>query len=37
MGKKCCVRNCNGNYDNDSKEKVSAFPKIKKKEKSGQK
>ena len=26
MGRKCCVTNCNGNYDNGSKEKVSRLP-----------
>ena len=34
MGRKCCVTNCNGNYDNDLKEKVFRLPKNKK-EKSG--
>ena len=29
MGKKCCVTNCNGNYDNDSKKKVFRLPKNK--------
>ena len=27
MGKKCCVTNCNGNYDNDLKEKIFRLPK----------
>ena len=31
MGRKCCVTNCNGNYDNDSKKKVFCLPKNKKK------
>ena len=29
MGRKCCVTNCNGNHDNDSKEKVFRLPKNK--------
>ena len=33
MGRKCCVTNCNGNYDNDSKEKVFHLPKNKEREK----
>ena len=26
MGRKCCVTNCNGNYDSKSKEKVFRLP-----------
>ena len=33
MGRKCCVTNCNGNYDNYSKETVFRLPKKKKKRK----
>ena len=33
MGRKCCVTNSNGNYDNDSKEKVFRLPKNKESEK----
>ena len=31
MGRKCCVTNCHGNYDNDSKEKDFRLSKSKKK------
>ena len=27
MGRKCCVTNCNGNYDSTSKEKTFRLPK----------
>ena len=26
MGRKCCVTNCNGNYDSKSKEKIFRLP-----------